>query len=232
MDGKTVVITGASRGIGQAVAAEVAKAGAHVVICARSADSLEKSADEIRDAGGTVTTKRVDVRDEYDVEHLMEIAASEGGTIDAVIANAGVYHGETGHTPLQEESYTALDDHINTNARGVFATLREAIPHLADDATLLVTSGVVARGTAEGVGSYAVSKAAAEAVARGFAADTEYDVGVIDPGLVATELNGPNGHEPEDVAEQFRWALEEAPADDLDGSVIDRRTFRKAQRDQ
>ena len=229
MDGKTVVVTGASRGIGRAVATDLAEAGAHVVICARVADELEETAEEIRSSGGTVTTKRVDVRDEFDVEHLMEIAAAEGGEIDGVVANAGVYHGETGTTPLHEESYTAFDDHMQTNGRGVFATLREAIPHLAPDARLLVTSGVVARGVAEGVGSYAVSKAAAEAVVRGFSADTEYDVCVIDPGLVETELTGASGHDPADVAAQFRWALEDAPADELDGGVIDRRTFRAAQ---
>lgn len=229
MDGKTVVVTGASSGIGRAVAIDLAEAGAHVVICARVADELEDTAEEIRNTGGTVTTKRVDVRDEFDVEHLMEIAAAEGGEIDGVVANAGVYHGETGTTPLHEESYTAFDDHMQTNGRGVFATLREAIPHLAPDARLLVTSGVVARGAAEGVGSYAVSKAAAEAVVRGFSADTDYDVCVIDPGLVETGLTGASGHDPADVAEQFRWALEEAPADELDGGVIDRRTFRAAQ---
>lgn len=230
MDGKTVVITGASRGIGRAVALDLADAGAHVVICARDADSLGGTADEIREAGGTVTAKRVDVRDEYDVEHLMEVAAAEGGEIDGVVANAGIYHGETGTTPIDEESYTAFDDHMGTNGRGVFATFREVIPHLADDARLVVTSGVVARGGAEGVGSYAVSKAAAEAVARGFAADTDYGVCIVDPGLVNTDLTGTDGRDPAEVAEQFRWVLDEAPPEDLDGDVVDRRTFRNAQK--
>lgn len=230
MDGKTVVVTGASTGIGRAVALDFATAGSHVVICARDADSLEETAADISEAGGDVTAKRADVRDEYDVEHLMEIAASEGGSIDAVVANAGVYHGDTGETPLDQESYAAYDNHLKTNGRGVFATLREAVPHLADDARLVVSSGAVARKKAEGFGSYAVSKATAEAIARGFAADTSYDVCVVDPGLVATELSGPDGHDPENVVEQYRWVLDDAPAEELDGSVIDRRAFRKAQR--
>lgn len=230
MDGKTVVITGASAGIGRAVAIDFAAAGAHVVICSRNAERLRETADTIVEAGGEVTTKRADVRDEYDVEHLMEIAAAEGGRIDGVIANAGVYHGETGTTPIHQESYAAYDDHLKTNGRGVFATLREAIPHLSEDARLVVSSGMVARGKAEGVGSYAVSKAAAEAIARGFAADTPYDVCVVDPGLVATDLSGPDGHDPENVVEQYRWVLAEAPSEELDGGVIDRRAFRKAQR--
>ena len=230
MDGQTAVVTGASRGIGRAVAIEFADAGAHVAICARDTDHLGETADTIRERGGTVTEKRADVRDEFDVEYLMERAASENGGINCVVANAGVYHGEAGETPLDLESYAAFDDHVQTNARGVFVTFREALPHLADDARLLVTSGAVARTATAGYGSYAVSKAAAEAVARGFAADTDYDVCVVDPGMVATEVTGFDGHDPTDIAEQFRWVAEEAPSEHFAGGVIDRRTYRSETR--
>lgn len=225
MDGQTVVITGASRGIGRAVAGTLADAGAHVVVCARDSGDLEEAAESIRDRGGSVTEKRADVRDEYDVEYLMETAAAEGGAIDGVVASAGVYHGEAGETPLDRGSYAAFDDHMGTNGRGVFVTFREAVPHLADDARLVLSSGAVAREAVEGYGSYAVSKAAAEAVVRGFAAEG-YDACVVDPGLVATDLTGWDGHDPEDAAEQFRWALESAPREYFDGGVIDRRAFR------
>lgn len=227
MDSETAVITGASRGIGKAVATALADSGTHVFVCARDGDEIEETATEIRDAGGTVTASRADVRDEYDVERLMERAAEAGGAVDYVVANAGVYHGPAGETPLSTASYAAFDDHLRTNARGVFTTLREALPHLADDARLLVTSGVVARESYPGYGSYAVSKAAAEAIARGFAADTAYDVCVVDPGQVSTNLTGGDGHAPEAVADQFRWAAEDAPAELLDGGVIDRKTWRR-----
>lgn len=230
MDGQTVVVTGASRGIGRAVALEFATAGADVVLCARDRSGLEATAEAIDEQGGSVTYRRADVRDEFDVEYLMEKAATVGGEIDGVVANAGVYHGEAGNTPLDTESYSAFDDHVQTNARGVFVTFREALPHLSDDARLLVTSGAVARKTAPGYGSYAVSKAAAEAVARGFAADSGYEVCVVDPGVVETDLTGSDGHDPETVAEQFRWTLEEAPPEYFDGSVVDRRTFRSESR--
>jgi 3-oxoacyl-[acyl-carrier protein] reductase len=228
MDGQTVVVTGASRGIGRAVATELAEAGAHVVVCARDADAIAEVADEIAERGGSATATRADVRDEFDVERLMEQAAQvgHGGTIDAVVANAAVYHGETGTTPLPEESYAAFDDHLRTNARGAFATIREALPHLAADARIVVASGVVAREHASGYGSYAVSKAAAEAVARGFAADTDHVVSVVDPGQVATDLSGGTGHDPADVAAQFCWALSDAPADLIDGEVVDRGDWR------
>ena len=228
MDGKTAVVTGASRGIGKAVAEALADAGAHVVICARDQNEVETAAEAIRDHGGEATAVRADVRDEYDVERLMEAAAEAGGTIDAIVANAGVYHGPAGETPLAAESYAAFDDHLRTNARGVYATVREAIPHLSADARVLVSSGSIARDPYPGYGSYAVSKAAAEAVAGGFSEETEYVVGVVDPGQVETPLSGENGHNPADVAPQFLWALQDAPAEDVDGAVIDRRTWRKA----
>jgi len=228
MDGQTAVVTGASQGIGRAVAEALADAGAHVVICARDGEAIEAVAEEIAAGGGSATALHADVRDEFDVERLMERAAQvgHGGAIDAVVANAGVYHGDTGTTPLPEESYAAFDDHLRTNARGVFATLREALPHLSEDARLVVASGVIARDYARGYGSYAVSKAAAEAIARGFAVDTDYVVGVVDPGQVATDLTGGRGHDPADVAPQFLWALTEAPADVLDGAVLDRGDWR------
>jgi NAD(P)-dependent dehydrogenase (short-subunit alcohol dehydrogenase family) len=227
MDGTTVVVTGASRGIGKAVATALAEAGAHVVVCARDQDAIEDVAGSL---DGDATAVRADVRDEYDAERLMETAASVGGSIDGVVANAGVYHGQAGETPLSTESYAAFDDHLRTNVRGVFATVREALPHLADDARVLLSSGSIARDTYPGYGSYAVSKAGAEAVARGFSKDTEYAVGIVDPGQVGTELTGGQGHDPGDVAGQFLWALSEAAPEDVDGEVIDRKAWRTAQR--
>ncbi len=230
MEGQTAVVTGASRGIGNAVAHAFAKAGAHVVICARSSEAIEAVAAEIENAGGQATATRADVRDQFDVERLMEKAAEIGGHIDYVVANAAVYHGETGATPLSAESYSAFDDHMRTNARGTFATVREALPHLGEKARILVASGSVARQPKSGYGSYAVSKAAAEAIARGFGADTEHVVGVVDPGQVATELTGGQGHDPKDVAKQFRWAAAEAPAELIDGQVVDRKKWRQETR--
>jgi 3-oxoacyl-[acyl-carrier protein] reductase len=228
MDGQTVVVTGASRGIGRAVAETLAESGAHVVVCARDSEDIETVAAAVADSDGGATAVRADVRDEFDVERLMETAAAAGDSpgIDAVVANAGVYHGTTGTTPLTEESYAAFDNHLRTNARGVFATVREALPHLTDDARVLVVSGVVAREHAKGFGSYAVSKATAEAIARGFAADTDIPVGVVDPGQVATDLTGGRGHDPADVAPQFHWALTDAPADVVDGEILDRGDWR------
>ena len=230
MDEATVVVTGASRGIGRQVTRRVVAAGGHAVVCARDGDDLDAVATENAEENGSVTTVRADVRDEYDVEHLVETAARAGGTVDAVVANAGVYHGDAGETPLASESYAAFDDHIRTNARGVFGTVREAVPHLAEDARVVVPTGAVAREGMAGYGSYAVSKAAAEAVVRGFAAELDVAVGAVDPGSVDTDLSGAGGRDPETVAGMLMWALEDCPADDLDGAVLDWGTYRRETR--
>jgi len=230
MDESTVVVTGASRGIGEQVARTVASAGGHAVICARDADELDAVAEDITAGGGAVTAVRADVRDELDVEHLMERATRAGGAIDGVVASAGVYHGTAGETPLPEESYAAFGDHLRTNARGVFATIREAVPHLTGDARVVVPTGAVARKGLPGYGSYAVSKAATEALVRGFAADLDVTVGAVDPGNVATELSGEDGRDPADVAGMIRWALTDVAAEDLDGAVLDWGDYRKATR--
>jgi NAD(P)-dependent dehydrogenase (short-subunit alcohol dehydrogenase family) len=226
MDDSTVVITGGSRGIGAACVRAFAREGATVVACARNTDPIETLAAEFE----RVEAVRADVRDEYDVERLMETAARVGGTIDVVIANAGINHGTPGEMPLDREPYARFDDTLRTNVRGVFTTIKEAVPHLTDDARILVTSGSIAREAKPGMGAYAVSKAGAEALVRGFGTDLDQPVGVVDPGLVATDVTGGQGREADDVAPMFLWAATDCPAEELDGELVDLRTWKKATR--
>ena len=229
----TAVVTGASRGVGEAVARRFAAEGVHVVLCARDEAKLTEVAEDVPADGGEVTTMRADVRDEYDTERLMETAARAGetGGIDCVVANAGVYHGAPGQTPLSGVGYSAFDDTFRTNVRGVFTTIREAVPHLTADSRAFVPSGAIARDAKPGFGAYAVSKAAAEAVARQFAAELDAAVGVLDLGQLSTELtNNAKGRDPDDVAPMFWWAATEADAETVDGEVVDLRAWKKATR--
>jgi len=231
MDDSTAVVTGATSGIGRAVAAACADEGAHVVACARDADEVADVVDAIESDGGTATGLRADVRDEFDAERLAETAARVGNDgIEYVFANAGVFHGSPGDEPIDAESYTTYDDHLRTNGRGVFATIKEAQPHLTDTARVIVPTGSVARDAKAGIGSYAVSKATAEAIARAFAVDIEQTVGCVDPGQVATDLSGPGGRDPEDVAPMFVWAATEADAEELNGAVLGLREWKMATR--
>ncbi|WP_066415808.1 SDR family oxidoreductase [Halorubrum aethiopicum] len=258
---RTVAITGATSGIGRAVAEAFVDAGAFVAVSGRDGAAVDRTVAELNgetsrdgatasddavgvgdeaaaDAGpsdpdpaGTAWGARVDVRDEFDLERFFERVAREAGPVDVVLANAAVFHGAPGESPTDEVGYREFDDAVRTNARGVFATVREAIPHLADDARVLVPSGSVAHESKAGMGAYAVSKAAAEAVARGFAADLDATVGVVDPGLVATDLTGmERARDPDSVAPLFVWAATDAPAEDVDGERVGLREWKKATR--
>ncbi|MFD1569301.1 SDR family oxidoreductase [Halorubrum laminariae] len=243
----TVAITGATSGIGRAVAEAFVDAGAFVAVSGRDGDAVDRTVARLNgdgddggdksesgaenDSDGTAWGSRIDVRDEFDLERFFERVAIEAGPIDVLFANAAVLHGAPGEKPTDSVSYADYDDTMRTNARGVFATIREAVPHLDRDARVIVPSESVAHDSTAGMGAYAVSKAAAEAVARGFAADLDATVGVVDPGLVATDLTGKErARDPESVAPLFVWAATEAPAADLDGDRLGLREWKAATR--
>ena len=231
MDANTVVITGGTRGIGRAVATEFAEAGAQVVICGRQAERVDQAVEELNTDHERVSGLAVDVRDESALERLFEHAAERGGTVDVVVANAAINHGDPGEMPLDGESYDQFDETLATNVRGVFSTLKEAIPHLASDGRMFVPSGSVARKAKEGMGAYAVSKAAAEALARGFSVDIDQPVCVVDPGLVATDLTGiQKARDAADIAPMYLWVATEADPEEIDGEVVDLRTWKQSTR--
>lgn len=219
----TVAVTGASGGVGEAVARAFAEDGATVVVGGRDRDAIEALADEL---GGE--SLRTDVRDEFEVERLMEQASKAGDDsgIDVVVPCAAVYHGDAGETPLAEESYSAFDDTMRTNGRGVFAAIREALPHMDESGRVLVPTGGVARDAKPGFGVYGVSKATVEGIARQFAADCEQAVGCVDPGTVDTALHGMGGRDPAGVADLFTWAA--TVPDELDGAVIGLKDWKQA----
>ena len=233
MDDQTVVITGGTRGIGRAVAEVFAAEGAQVVLCGRDVAGVDKTVSRLNEStdGGRVSGVRADVRDKGDIAELVDHAVDRGGEIDILVANAAVNHGTPGEMPLQEESDSVFHDTMATNVRGVFGTIKAAVPYLAPSGRVLIPSGSVAREGKPGMGSYAVSKAGAEALARGFAADLEQAVCVVDPGLVATELTGiEKARDPSDIAPMYQWVATEADPDEINGEIVDLKTWKRSTR--
>lgn len=190
LKGLTCLVTGASRGIGAAVAERYAAEGARVVLAARSQAELEAVAARIRKAGGQAATLALDLSDPAATEGLGKRIGEKLGRLDVVVANHGVL-GEI--APLAEVPDAVFDQAISVNLTATFRLLRELDPLLRaapNGRVLMVTSGA-AQGAMPDWGAYAASKAGLEALARAYAAETRSGrvrVNLVDPGEVRTGM--------------------------------------------
>lgn len=138
MSERVAVITGTDQPLGAAVASAVSPTVGAIVLGGMDADLLETVSDRIETTVEQVTTLRTDVRDEFDIERLMETASREGGgSIDFVVPCARVNHLDVTQ-PLDEWSYAGFDDELRTNVRGVFTAVREAVPHCRPSSVVAV----------------------------------------------------------------------------------------------
>lgn len=191
MNGKIALVTGASRGIGAAVAKAYAKAGAHVVLLARTVGGLEETDDAIRAAGGKATIMPADLADHDKLDALGPTLFNHFGGLDIFVGNAG-YLATLG--PLTHASAEEWDISMSVNLTANYRLIRTLDPLLqrsnAGRAIFVSTGPGVTAGRAYW-GAYAVSKAGVEALANVYAAETEQSnirVNVIDPGSVRTAM--------------------------------------------
>lgn len=222
----TVVVTGASGGLGSAVAEAFGDRGDAVVLVGRGRERLAATAGAVESGGGTATIAAADVREEDAVFGVFANAAP----VDVLVHCVGIIDGDPGENPLTETTYETFDSVVETNVRGLFATLREGLQFLREDGRVLVPTGRVAREPTAGMGAYGVSKAADAGLVRGFAADAPQTVGLVDPGLVATDLTRGQGKPPDRVAGLFVWAATECAPGELDGNVVDTKQWKRATR--
>ena len=187
---KTIVITGASRGIGEAAARHFGNADAHVVLAARSEAQITAIAKEINEGGGTATAIRCDVSQPDDVEKLINTAVEETGSIDVLINNAGMIDPIA---RLADSDPDAWGQIVDVNFKGVYHGLRYAIPEMvrAGGGTIINISSGAATSALEGWSHYGATKAAVLSLTR--VAHKEYgDQGVrvvgLSPGTVATGM--------------------------------------------
>lgn len=188
--GRIALITGASRGIGAALAKAFAAEGAHVVLTARNTAALERLDDDIRTAGGQTTLIPLDLLDFAKVDMLGPALAEKFGRVDIFVANAGMLGTLT---PLPHAEAAEWDRVFGVNVTANFRLIRTLDPLLrASDAgrAIFVTSGA-AHGARAYWGAYAASKAALESMARSYAAETAQTplrVNIVDPGRVRTKM--------------------------------------------
>jgi NAD(P)-dependent dehydrogenase (short-subunit alcohol dehydrogenase family) len=177
--GKVAFVAGASRGIGATVAKSLAAAGATVAVAARSEQrgklpgTIFSVADDIVAAGGRAFPVACDVTSEASVNAAVEATAAEFGGIDVLVANAGVlWLGPVESTPLKRWQLC-----LDVNLTGVFLVTKAVIPHVrargGGSLVAVTTTGVTMVG--QGANAYWVSKAAAERLYLGLAADLKPD---------------------------------------------------------
>lgn len=202
----TVLVTGASSGIGRALAIEYARGGAKLALCARREGELEAAAAEVRAAGGSAVVIALDVADVDAVGEAVRRADHELGSLDLVIANAG-----RGDTQLGTRlTWADVGPVIDVNVRGAFATLIAAIPvMLAQQRGHLV--GVTSLAGVRGLptsAAYSASKAALSAFLESLRIDLApagIRVTDVQPGFVATPINQRATH-----PTPFIWPVERA----------------------
>jgi NAD(P)-dependent dehydrogenase (short-subunit alcohol dehydrogenase family) len=213
LSGKTALITGASRGIGAAVAVGLAAAGAHVVLMARTIGGLEEVDDAVRKAGGKATLMPEDLLAADKLDLVGPTLGQRFGGLDIFIGNAG-YLGTLG--PVAHQDPRDWDKVMRTNVTANFRLIRSIDPLLRASPAgraVFVTSGKSHKCTAYW-GPYAVSKAALEAMVRSYAAETvktDMRVNLLSPGPTETAMLDaayPGGYQgemkkPEDIVPAF-----------------------------
>ena len=196
LDGRTCLITGASSGLGAHFSRLASGAGAKVVVAARRKDRVEALANEIRAAGGQALPVAMDVSDEASVMAAYDAAEAEFGTVDTIIANAGV----SAPGRSTEITVDAIRSVLDTNILGVLLTAREGARRLiaagsreSERGRVVLIGSITAEMTGQGESIYSASKAAVAHLGRNLAKEwvrLGVNVNVIQPGYIQTELAG------------------------------------------
>jgi NAD(P)-dependent dehydrogenase (short-subunit alcohol dehydrogenase family) len=188
LEGKVAMITGASQGLGRALALAFAREGAQVVINARSEESICPVAEEAGSLGAEVLALAADVSRSADVERLVGAATERFGHVDVLVNNAGVLGPRV---PIEEYPEDEWRRVIDANLTGPFLVTKAAIPHMPEGGSIVnVVSGVSVEGRARW-GAYSVSKFGVEGLTKILAAELEergIRANAVDPGGMRTEM--------------------------------------------
>lgn len=226
-ESKIILVTGASSGIGEAVAQRLAADGHHVVAGARREDRLDQLAARITGAGGSIETRRLDVTDRADVAAFVDAAVAAHGRVDVVVNNAGVM-------PLSRLDSLLVDEWnrmIDVNVRGLLHGIAAALPHFQRQGGghFITVASIGAHEVVPTGAVYCATKYAAWAITEGLRLESDPSIRVttVSPGVVESELadtiSDPNAAEamkqyraeaisPDAIARGIAYAINE-PAD-------------------
>jgi len=213
LEGRLALVTGASRGIGAAVARRFAAEGAHLILVARTVGALEEIDDEIRTGGDSATLVPLDLRDFDKLDQMGASLYERFGKLDVLVGNAGVLGALS---PMGHTTPKLWSEIIDVNLTANWRLIRSLDPLLrrSESGRAIFTTCAAGRETLPYWGAYAASKAALETMARIYAGEmarTSVRVNLIDPGAVATKLrlqafpaeDRSKLRQPEEVVEPF-----------------------------
>jgi NAD(P)-dependent dehydrogenase (short-subunit alcohol dehydrogenase family) len=204
LSGKLALVTGASRGIGAATAEALAKAGAHVVLVARTTDSLEQVEERIHEAGGSATIAPVDLTEGESIGKLAGAVAERWQALDVLVLNAATLGSLTPVEHIDAKEYARILT-LNVAANQALIAAFDPMLRRSERADVIAITSSVGHEPRAFWGAYGSSKAALENLVLSYGDETEHSgkmrVHVVDPGATRTrmrELAFP-GEEPESV---------------------------------
>jgi NADP-dependent 3-hydroxy acid dehydrogenase YdfG len=226
LEGTVALVTGASSGIGEATALELARLGAKVAVAARRRDRLDALASQIGELGGEALVIEADVTDEVVARGAVESTVERFGRLDTVIANAGVML----LGPIEDAPLDEWERMLDLNLRGLLYTAHAALPHLLSAAQseprnvadLVLISSVAGRVARLGSGVYNMTKHGVGAFGESLRQEVtkrHVRVCLVEPGAVSTELAGHNRPQVlEQIASRF-GGIERLEATDIADSI-------------
>ena len=218
LEGKVALITGASRGIGLAVARKLGNMGAKLSLCARHVDKLERVASELKNAGVAVAFSAADVTRPSDMESLVQKTRQALGAIDILVNNAGIgYFG-----PFHEASETNWDSVLDTNLKSVFLLSKAVAKGMIERRSghIINIASLAGKNAFAGGAIYCASKWGLLGMTECMAEDLRaygIRVSAICPGTVATDFSPHAGKDPgkmlqpEDIAYVVEMIVTQAP---------------------
>lgn len=209
IEGKVVVITGASSGLGEATARYLSDQGAIVVLGARRADRIQSLADELTGGGGKALAITTDVTNYDQVKNLVDTAVQMYSRVDVIINNAGLMP----NSPLERLKIDDWNRMIDVNIKGVLYGIAAVLPYMKEQKSghIINVSSVAGHKVRSGGAVYAATKHAVRALSEGLRQEVKpYNIRttVISPGAVATEL--PKSVTEPDIAENMSKVYEVA----------------------